>query len=124
MIGFVTSHRRGRTPGRQRWKEGGGRLLSQIIEWDRGLVAFRYLGSISPMFNEQLLPVQIPIVRKDTYDLTVFLRFWDLGAQKLLGNIGEIDPWCGYCICGFGIEKYKCVTSVTPTRTTTTTTAI
>jgi len=39
------------------------------------------LGSISPTYYEQLLPTQIPKAQKDTDDLTVFLRFWDLGFE-------------------------------------------
>jgi len=39
---------------------------------------------ILPTFYEQLLHAQIPKVQKGTDDLTVFLHFWDLIAQKLL----------------------------------------
>jgi len=37
-----------------------------------------YRGSISPTFYEQLLRSQIPKVKKDIDNLTVFLNFWDL----------------------------------------------
>jgi hypothetical protein len=36
------------------------------------------LGSISSTFYEQLLRAQIPKAVKDTDDLAVFFRFWDL----------------------------------------------
>jgi len=38
---------------------------------------------ISPMFYKQLTRAQIPKAQKDTDDLTVFLRFWDLHTLKL-----------------------------------------
>jgi hypothetical protein len=34
-----------------------------------------------------LLHMQIPEVKKDTDDLTVLLRFWDLNTKKLFENI-------------------------------------
>jgi len=37
-------------------------------------------GLVSPMFYKQRLHAQIPKAQKDSDDLTVFLRFWDLGA--------------------------------------------
>jgi len=37
------------------------------------------LGSISPMFCEQLLHAQIPKAQKNTV-ISIFLRFWDLWA--------------------------------------------
>ncbi len=36
------------------------------------------IRSISPMFYEQLLHMQITKAQKDTGDVTVFLRFWNL----------------------------------------------
>jgi len=39
------------------------------------------------MFYKQLLPAQISKAQKDTVDLTVFLRFWDLRTQKLCVNM-------------------------------------
>jgi len=45
-----------------------------------GVCGIKYKGSISPMFCEQILHVQIPKVQKDTDDVTVFLRFLDLPA--------------------------------------------
>jgi hypothetical protein len=44
-------------------------------------------GSISPTFYNQLLQEQIPKMQKETDDLTVFLRFWNLQVQKLLINM-------------------------------------
>jgi len=38
-------------------------------------------------FYEQFLLKQIPKAQKDTDDLTVFLRFWDLCVAKLLINM-------------------------------------
>jgi len=40
-------------------------------------------GPISPTFYAQLLPKKIPS-KKYTDELSVFLLFWDLIAQKLL----------------------------------------
>jgi len=42
------------------------------------------LESISPTFYEQLLLEKISKAQKGTDDLTAFLRFWDLPAEKLL----------------------------------------
>jgi len=42
-------------------------------------------------FYEQICHIQIPKEQKDNFDLTVFLRFWDLCAQKLLVNVGEMN---------------------------------
>ncbi len=51
-----------------------------------GFVTF-WQRDISPMY----LCAQIPKAQKDTYDLTVFLRFWDLHTKKASRN-GEINP--------------------------------
>ena len=52
------------------------------------IIPLPLLGSISPTcFYEQLLRSKIPKAHKDTDDLTVFLHFWDLRAQKLHVNM-------------------------------------
>ncbi len=42
---------------------------------------------MSPTFYEQLLHTKIPKAQKDTDDLTVFLRFWDLHMKTLCINM-------------------------------------
>jgi len=43
-------------------------------------------------FYEQLLLTGIPKAQKDSDDLTVFLRSWDLGVKAASKHVGEIDP--------------------------------
>jgi hypothetical protein len=56
-------------------------LPSQIrSEVEASLKVEADLGLISPTFYKLLLHMQIPKAQKDTDDLAVYLRFWDLSV--------------------------------------------
>ncbi len=50
-------------------------------------------GLISPTFYEQVLRKKIPKVQKDSKDISVFLPFLDLSAEKLLVWRKDILLW-------------------------------
>jgi len=61
--------------------------------------------SILPTFYELLLRTKIPKAQVNS----VFLCFWDLFEQKLLSNVGDIDPRCQfyqYFISSFFKQKF------------------
>ncbi len=55
------------------------------------------LGSISPMFYDQLLRPKIPKAQKDTDDLTVFFALLGSACVKAVRRyVGEIYPFLAH----------------------------
>jgi len=55
------------------------------------------LGSISPIFYEELLRVKIPIEQKTLMTCLFFALLGSLRVKALRKHVGEIDSWLEVC---------------------------